>query len=80
MDYRDIVSNIFIPIPCRISCYLSTKIRVLCCVEMVGAIHQGKSAKYCTYSLMDSETNKIVYMDIVNKHVALKSPNIERGI
>lgn len=39
----------------------------------------GKSAKYCTYSLMDSETNKIVYMDTVDKRdVALKSPNMER--
>ena len=39
----------------------------------------GKSAKYCTYSLTDSETNKIVYMDTVDKRdVALKSPIMER--
>ena len=39
----------------------------------------GKSAKYCTYSLMDSQTNKILYMDTVDKRdVALKFPNMER--
>lgn len=39
----------------------------------------GKSAKYCTYSLMDSQTNKILYMETIDKReVALKSPNMER--
>ena len=39
----------------------------------------GKSVKYCTYSLMDSEANKMVDMDTVDKRdVAIKSPNIER--
>ena len=39
----------------------------------------GKSAKYCTYSLMDSENNRILYVETVDKHeVGLKSPNMER--
>ena len=39
----------------------------------------GKSAKYCTYSLLDSTSNKILYMETVDKReVALKSPNMER--
>ena len=39
----------------------------------------GKSAKYCTYSLMDSENDKILYVETVDKHkVGLKSPNMER--
>ena len=39
----------------------------------------GKSAKYCTYSLMDSENDKILYVETVDKReVGLKSPNMER--
>ena len=34
----------------------------------------GKSAKYCTYSLMDSENDKILYVETVDKReVGLKS-------
>ena len=39
----------------------------------------GKSAKYCTYSLMDSEINKILHVETIDKReVNLKSPNMER--
>ena len=39
----------------------------------------GKSAKYCTYSLMESETNKILHVETIDKReVNLKSPNMER--
>ena len=39
----------------------------------------GKSAKYCTYSLMDSETNKILHVETIDmREVNLKSPNVER--
>lgn len=39
----------------------------------------GKSAKYCTYSLMDSENDKILYVETADKReVGLKSPNMER--
>ena len=39
----------------------------------------GKSAKYCTYCLMDHETNKILHVDTVDKReVRLQSPNMER--
>lgn len=39
----------------------------------------GKSAKYCTYSLMDHDTNKILHVETVDKReVRLQSPNMER--
>ena len=40
----------------------------------------GKSAKYCTYTLMYSENNMILYVEtIIDKcEVGLKSPNMER--
>ena len=39
----------------------------------------GKSAKYCTYSLMESESNKILHVETIDKReVNLKSPNMER--
>ncbi|XP_065886789.1 uncharacterized protein [Dysidea avara] len=39
----------------------------------------GNSAKYCTYSLMDHETNKILHVETVDKReVRLQSPNMER--
>ena len=39
----------------------------------------GKSAKYCTYSLMESKSNKISHIETIDKHeVNLKSPNMER--
>ena len=39
----------------------------------------GKSAKYCTYSLMESESNKILHIETTDKRkVNLKSPNKER--
>ena len=38
----------------------------------------GNSAKYCTYSLMDYETNKILHVETVDKReVRLQSPNME---
>ena len=38
-----------------------------------------KSAKYCTYSLMDHDTNKILHVETVDKReVRLQSPNMER--
>lgn len=51
-------------------------------VELCGDRHcnsPGKSAKYCTYSLMDSENNKILYVESIDKcEVSLKSTNTER--
>ena len=39
----------------------------------------GKSAKYCTYSLMESDSNKILHVETIDKReVNLKSPNMER--
>ena len=39
----------------------------------------GKNAKYCTYSLMESETNNILHMEMIDKReVNLKLPNIGR--
>ena len=39
----------------------------------------GKSAKYCTYSMMESESNKISHIETIDKReVNLKSPNMER--
>ena len=39
----------------------------------------GKSAKFCTYSIMDSETNQILHFENVDKReVGLRSPNMER--
>jgi len=39
----------------------------------------GKSAKFCTYSVMDSETNQILHFVNVDKRkVGLRSPNMER--
>ena len=39
----------------------------------------GKSAKFCTYSITDSETNQILHFENVDKReVGLCSPNMER--
>ena len=39
----------------------------------------GSSAKFCYYSLMEIEKNKIVHMEIVDKReVQLQFPNMER--
>jgi len=39
----------------------------------------GSSAKYCTYSLLDIDTDTIVHMEILDKReVALQSPNMEK--
>ena len=39
----------------------------------------GKCAKYCTYSLMDHDTNKILHVETVDKReVRLQSSNMER--
>ena len=39
----------------------------------------GNSAKFCTYSLMDTGTNKILHAETVDKReVHLQSPNMER--
>ena len=39
----------------------------------------GKSAKFCTYSLMESETNQILHFENIDKRqVGLRSPNMER--
>lgn len=39
----------------------------------------GSSAKFCTYSFMDIETNTIIHVETVDKReVNLKSPNMER--
>ena len=39
----------------------------------------GSSAKYCTYSLMDLDTNTILHMETVDKReVSLQSPSMER--
>ena len=39
----------------------------------------GKSAKYYTYSLMESKSNKILHVETIDKcEVNLKSPNMER--
>ena len=39
----------------------------------------GKSAKYCTYSMMDIETGYILHSETVDKReVALQSPNMEK--
>ena len=38
----------------------------------------GNSAKFCTYSLMDTATNKIVLAETIDKReVHLQSPNME---
>ena len=38
----------------------------------------GKSAKYCTYSPVDRETNKILHVETVDKcEVGLQSPNMK---
>ena len=39
----------------------------------------GKTAKFCTYSVMVSDTNHILHFENVNnREVALHSPNMER--
>ena len=39
----------------------------------------GKCAKFCTYSLMESESNVILHFENIDKHeVDLQSPNMER--
>ena len=39
----------------------------------------GKCAKFCTYSLMESESNVILHFENVDKReVDLQSPNMER--
>ena len=39
----------------------------------------GSSAKFCTYSLMDTATNKILHAETIDKReVELQSPNMER--
>ena len=39
----------------------------------------GSSAKFCTYSLMDIESNSVLHLESVDKcEVLLQSPNIER--
>ena len=39
----------------------------------------GKSAKFCTYSLMESENNEILHFENIDKReVDLRSPNMER--
>ena len=39
----------------------------------------GSSAKFCTYSLMDTATNKILHAETIDKReVQLQSPNMER--
>ena len=39
----------------------------------------GSCAKYCAYTLMDVDTEKVVHCEIVDKReVELKSPNMER--
>ena len=39
----------------------------------------GKSAKFCTYSIKDSETNQILRFENIDKReVGLRSPNKER--
>lgn len=39
----------------------------------------GKSAKFCTYSIMDTETGLILHSETVDKReVALQSPNMEK--
>jgi len=41
----------------------------------------GKSAKFCTYSVMDSETNQILhFVNVDKREVGLRSPNMERSI
>lgn len=38
----------------------------------------GSSAKFCTYSLMDTSTNKILHAETIDKQeVHLQSPNME---
>ena len=38
----------------------------------------GQSAKYCTYSFIDTDTDKIIHTKTTDKReVALKSPNME---
>ena len=45
---------------------------------MVG-VTLGKCAKFCTYSLMESESNVILHFENVDKReVDLQSPNMER--
>lgn len=39
----------------------------------------GKSAKYCTYSMVENQDNLIMHTVTLNKrHAQLKSPNMER--
>ena len=39
----------------------------------------GKSAKFCTYSMMDLESGLILHSETVDKReVALQSPNMEK--
>jgi len=40
----------------------------------------GKSAKFCTYSMMEATHNQILHFENVDKcEVGLHSPNMERG-
>ena len=39
----------------------------------------GKSAKFCTYSMIEKDKNLILHFEVVDKReVSLKSPNMER--
>ena len=39
----------------------------------------GKSAKFCTYSMIEKDKNLILHFEVVDKReVGLKSPNMER--
>lgn len=39
----------------------------------------GKTAKYCTYTMMDVDSNKILHFENIDKReVQLRSPNMER--
>ena len=39
----------------------------------------GSSAKYCTYTFVDTDTNLILHVQTVDKHeVGLESPNVEQ--
>ena len=39
----------------------------------------GKSAKYCTYSLLDTDTGYILHCETIDKReVGLQSPNMEK--
>ena len=59
--------------------YRITRIAILCWLGMVGVILQEVVLNFCTYSLMDTATNKILHAETIDKReLQLQSLNMER--